>query len=101
MLLTADGIDEIYELSCDLDAETGHCVMNAVTNIGDVQVQGFEEIRRWTQWQEMIMGYMKMRDYTVSKYRCQFVCTYPGTDCFSEANRLLDLYEDILDHNNL
>ena len=101
MLLVADGIDEIYELSCDLDAQTNHCVINAVTNIGNVQVQGFEAIREWTQWHQMIMSQMKMGDYSVSKWGCCFVCRYPGTDCFDEANRLLDLYEDILEYNNL
>ncbi len=50
---------EIYSVECNLDPETEHCVLNATTSVGDIQVYGIEEIKEFTNQQ--IYDYSRMK----------------------------------------
>ncbi len=105
ILLIAGGIDEIYELSCDLDAETGHYVMDAVTNIGNVQVQGLDDIKIFTDEEIEELKNMRMIAWTATDYTSLVVCSGRGYDCWTYINRAIELhkhFKEMMDEfNNL
>ena len=87
---------EIYELDCTLEVETGHCTMNANTSVGDIQVNGFEEIREFTAYEKFILSRLKLDYYRYTPGMYTFYCSRGGSNCLEAATRIFKGYEDDL-----